>query len=97
MEATHKEDRLNSKLEEIIQIVEGINTLCENGSKHSISTVLYSNEIYYVKKYQKDWHEVKLKNFDEQCIYDAPLCNNEIFSIRDSIGRFRIVLVTRQK
>ena len=38
---THKEDCLNSKTKEIIQIIEEMNIICENKSGHSISTFSY--------------------------------------------------------
>lgn len=46
--AIHKENGFNSKTKEIIEIVEGINTFCENESKHNVSTILYSNKEHYV-------------------------------------------------
>ena len=86
--ATYKEDGQNSKTKEIIQIVEEINTLCGNESKHYIFTILHSNETHHVEVDQKEQRGVKLKKFHDQCIYDAPICSIERDVITDSMGRF---------
>ncbi|GLJ45396.1 hypothetical protein SUGI_0955780 [Cryptomeria japonica] len=72
-----------------MEIVEGINTLCENESKHNVFTILHSNEARYVNEDQKDQQGNKLMNFDDQFFYDAPVCSNEMAAIPVSKDRFQ--------
>lgn len=74
--ATHKEDGFNPRTQEIIKIVEGINTHCHNESKHNVSTIFYSDEVHYIKEDQNDQQEDPFMNFGDQFFYDASICHN---------------------
>lgn len=62
--AVHKQDEIKYRKMEIVQIVEGMKTICEHESNHNICTILHPKKTHYANEDHRDQQEDNYKNPD---------------------------------